>query len=148
MIAFLSTLTVWHWLIFGAGLMSVEVFLPGAFFLWPGLAAVLVGFITALVPLPWTASVTIWAILSLVTLTGWIFYRKKHPATEIPNTLNQRGHEYIGRHFTLEKPVLNGSGEIRTADTVWKIIAAQDYPAGTVVKVTGVESTLLRVEAV
>lgn len=147
MTVFLTSLTVWHWLVFGAALMSVEAFIPGAFFLWPGLAAILVGLVTALVPLPWTISVTIWALLSIATLTGWIFYRRKHPKVETPNTLNQRGHEYIGRQFTLEKPVVNGNGEIRTSDTVWKAVAGADYAAGTVVKVTGVEGTSLRIEA-
>ena len=146
MIELLSSLTVWHWLIFGSCLMIMEMFIPGAFFLWPGLAAILVGLVTALVPMPWTAAVTLWALLSLVTLTGWLLYRRKNPKAEATNTLNQRGHEFIGRQFTLEKPVINGSGEIRTADTVWKVVATTDFPAGTVVKVTGVEGTSLRVE--
>lgn len=147
MIAFLESLTLWHWLVFGAGLMTVEIFLPGAFFLWPGLAAILVGLMSSILPLHWTTSVTLWALLSLATVTGWTFYRKKHPRTETQNTLNQRGHEYIGRQFTLEKPVVNGAGEIHTADTVWKIVAGADYPAGTIVRVTGVEGTSLRVES-
>ncbi|MBI2234421.1 MAG: NfeD family protein [Micavibrio aeruginosavorus] len=149
MIDFLSALTFWHWLIFGLGLMALEAFLPGAFFLWPGLAAIVVGLALMGVPtLGWTAQITVWAVLSVILVTGWVLYRKKHPKAEIPNTLNQRGHEYIGQHFTLDKPVVNGKGEIRAGDTVWKTVSAIDYPIGTVVKVTGVEGTLLRIHAV
>lgn len=149
MIDFLSALTFWHWLIFGLGLMALEAFLPGAFFLWPGLAAIVVGLVLIGAPtLGWTAQITVWAVLSVILVTGWVLYRKKHPKTDTPNTLNQRGHEYIGQHFTLDKPVVNGKGEIRAGDSVWRVIASSDIPAGATVRVTGVEGTALRIETV
>lgn len=149
MIDFLSALTFWHWLIFGLGLMALEAFVPGAFFLWPGLAALVVGMVLTGAPtLGWTVQITVWAVLSVILVTGWILYRKKHPKAETPNTLNQRGHEYIGQHFTLDKPVVNGKGEIRAGDSVWRVIASSDLPAGATVRVTGVEGTALRIETV
>ncbi|HEY8189575.1 MAG TPA: NfeD family protein [Micavibrio sp.] len=146
MIAFLSSLTCWHWLVFGVGLMAVETFLPGAFFLWPGLAATLVGLICILLPLPWTVAVPLWATLSVVTVTGWIFYRKKHPRAETPNTLNRRGHEFIGQTLTLDKPVINGKGEIHAGDTIWRVVSTGDLPAGMTVRVTALDGTALRIE--
>lgn len=148
MIAFLTSLTCWHWLVFGAGLMALEAFLPGAFFLWPGLAATIVGLITALLPLPWTAAVSLWALLSVMSVTGWVLYRKKHPRSESPSTLNRRGQEFIGQTLTLTKPIINGKGEIHAGDTIWRVVSSRDLPAGVTVKVTGIEGTALRVEGI
>jgi len=36
-------------------------------------------------------------------------YLRRHPiATDTP-TLNKRGHQYIGRIFTLDQPIVNGT---------------------------------------
>ncbi len=147
MIEFLTQLQFWHWLILGAALVAVEAFAPGAFFLWPGLSAVFIGILTFLIPgLGWQASVSLWAALSLIMAVGWIVYRKRNPprASEQP-ALNRRGEQYVGRTFTLAAPIINGRGELRIDDTMWRVGADEDYPAGTQVHVTGVEGTALRI---
>ncbi len=58
--------------------------------------------------------------------------------------LNRRGAQYVGRLFTLEQPIVNGVGKLRVDDTTWKIIG-EDCPVGTRVRVSGVESTVLKV---
>ena len=116
MIEFLSEMQFWHWMVFGFALMAVEALAPGAFFLWPGLAAILVGLIVGLIPsLPWTASVGLWAVLSVVTAVAWIYYRRKNPSGATPlSMLNRRGEQYIGQRFTLELSVRNrGSRPVR-----------------------------------
>ena len=37
------TLTYWHWLIAGVVMLGLEMFLPGAVFLWLGVAACATG---------------------------------------------------------------------------------------------------------
>ena len=141
--------TYWHWFILGALLMAVEVFIPGAFFLWPGIAAIIVGALSLAMPgMTWALAVTVWAILSVVAVTGWVFYRKKHPAKTRPNTLNQRGSELVGQEYTLSAPIVNGKGEIHAGDTMWRVVADSDLPAGTKIRVMGLDGTSLRVEQV
>lgn len=148
MIEFLSNLTIWHWLVFGLALMGLEVLVPGAFFLWPGLAALLIGLLTVLIPgMAWTTALILWASLSVLTVVGWIFYRRRNPPESArPNTLNRRGQQYIGRLYTLTAPVVNGEGNMRVDDTIWKIVADEDLSGGAQVRVVAVEGTSLRVE--
>ena len=142
-----SDLTVWHWLVFGLALIGLEVLIPGAFFLWPGVAAIIVGALTALIPgMGWIAALTLWAALSVLTIVGWILYRRKNPAQIAPNTLNRRGEQYIGKLYTLVEPTHNGQGTLRVDDTVWKVVASSDLPGGTQIRVTGVDGTSLRIE--
>lgn len=145
MASLLSSLTVWHWLILGVVLMAIETLIPGAFFLWLGLAAILTGLLTWAVEMPWTIAVGIWAALSVISVVSWTTYRKKHPKSETSSGLNQRGQEFTGQVFTLDKPVINGKGEIRAGDTIWKILCNQDLSAGTQIRVTGLDGTALRV---
>src|SRR5437667_433043 len=58
--------------------------------------------------------------------------------------LNRRAQTYVGRTFTLERPIVDGRGRLRVDDTMW-LVEGPDLPAGTRVRVTGADSTLLRV---
>src|SRR6266404_4219960 len=58
--------------------------------------------------------------------------------------LNRRAEVYIGRTFTLERPIVDGRGRLRVDDTMW-LAVGPDLPAGTRVQVTSVNNTLLRV---
>ncbi len=149
MIEFFAGMGVWHWLILGAVLMAVEAFAPGAFFLWPGLSAVVVGLLKFVFPaMAWQLCMTIWAALSLATVVGWIMYRKGSPATATGNpTLNRRAEQYVGRRFTLDNPVVNGKGEMRVDDGVWRVVAERDIPAGARVKVVAADGNSLHIEA-
>ena len=150
MAAFFASLVFWHWFVFGGLLLLLEMLAPGALFLWPGIAAVVMGIVTFLFPtLPWTMTIPIWAILSVIAAFGWRAYRIKNPAPVDPaaSTLNQRGSQYVGRQFTLAKPVVNGVGEMKVDDTIWKVVSDSDFVAGATVRVTAVDGTSLRVVA-
>ena len=139
-------LTYWHWWILGVGLMVLEIFAPGTFFLWMGVAAGVVGFILLLAPeLGWQYQFMVFSIFSIVSIAGWRLYLRKHPTQTDRPTLNRRGEQYVGRYFTLEHPVVNGLGKIHVDDTTWKI-RGEDCVIGSRVKVTGVDGTILLVE--
>lgn len=149
MMGFLLSLAYWHWFVLAGLLLIGEMALPSAILLWPGVAAVVIGMLTFVIPLPWLMSVPMWAVLSIVLAFGWRAYRQKNPAPVDPTaqTLNQRGAQYIGRVFTLTEPIINGVGQVRVDDTIWKVISHDDFIAGATIKVVGVEGTSLRVEA-
>ena len=137
----------WHWLVFGLTLIGLEILVFGAFFLWLGVAALAVGTLVFLAPsLSWMPQILIWSVLSVVFAFGWQFYRKKNPSKEKPSAINRRGEQYVGRHFTLTKDIINGVGELHVDDTRWKIVSAKDLSVGVKVSVIAVEGTSLRVE--
>jgi len=138
-------LTYWHWWILGALLIILEVFAPGAFFLWLGIAAGVVGGLVLLMPnLSWEYQVLSFSVLSVVSIIIWRKYFRQTAADTDQPALNRRGEQYVGRLFTLQEPIVNGNGKIRVDDSTWKI-EGKDCAAGTRVKVTGVDGTILRV---
>jgi len=143
-IAFLESLAFWHWLVLGVGLAIIEVFAPGAFFLWLGISAGVVGVLLWLIPgTPWELQVLLFAIISIASVVLARRYLKAYPLeTDLPN-LNQRGHQYVGRVFTLEEPVINGQGKIQVDDSTWKI-TCDDCEVGTKVVINGVDGVVLR----
>ncbi|MBV8095134.1 MAG: NfeD family protein [Acetobacteraceae bacterium] len=58
--------------------------------------------------------------------------------------LNRRAETYIGRTFTLDRPIVDGRGRLKIDDTVW-LVEGPELPAGTHIRVTGADHTLLRV---
>jgi inner membrane protein len=142
----LQELTYWHWFILAALLILLEVFAPGAFMLWIGIAAGVVGVVLYFVPaLTWEYQFILFSIASVGSILAWRDYRQSHPRITDEPTLNRRGAQYIGRVFTLDAPIVNGIGKIRVDDSTWKIEGA-DCKAGTKVRVTGIENTVLKVD--
>jgi membrane protein implicated in regulation of membrane protease activity len=60
--------------------------------------------------------------------------------------LNRRSDALVGRVFTLEKPILDGSGTVKEGDTVWRV-NGPDSPAGSRVRVVRADGVSLTVEA-
>ncbi|MCP5451769.1 MAG: NfeD family protein [Gammaproteobacteria bacterium] len=125
--------------------MIIEAIAPGFFFLWMGVAALLVGLtLTVLPALAWTYQVLLFALLSVGSIVAWRLWLRRHPTRTDDPLLNRRGHQYVGRVFTLDAPVINGHGKIRVDDSTWKILVEQDCPAGTRLRVVGVEGVMLK----
>ncbi len=140
----LAGLEFWHWLVLGVVLATIEVFAPGAFFMWLGISAGIVGAIVWLIPeVSWEVQILVFSILSVASVVIARRYLKAHPLeTDLPN-LNRRGEQYVGRIFTLEEPVINSQGKIQVDDSTWKI-TCDDCDAGTKVVINGVDGVVLR----
>jgi membrane protein implicated in regulation of membrane protease activity len=142
----MEDLTFWHWLVLGLVLVILEVFAPGAIFLWLGVAAGVVGAILWVIPsISWEWQFILFSIISVLSIVIWRNYLKEHPTDTDQPRLNRRGEQYVGRTFTLEEDIINGIGKIRVDDTTWKI-SGEDCALGARVKVTGVDGVLLKVE--
>ncbi|CAK0765604.1 inner membrane protein [Gammaproteobacteria bacterium] len=139
--------THWHWWILGMILLGVEVFAPGFFFLWFGIASGIIGFILLLDPsLSWQIQIIFYALLSLASILAWrLWLRTSLMSHTDQPTLNRRTAQYVGRILTLEQPIVNGRGRIRIDDSWWPV-EGEDLPIATAVRVLGVENMVLRVE--
>ena len=63
----LTTWSVWHWLVLGFILLIAETLVPGVFLLWWGLAAIVAAGVMALVPsLSLTVLAVFYAILAII----------------------------------------------------------------------------------
>ena len=116
-------LGAWNWFIVAAVFLAIELMLPGVFMLWLGIAAVLVGIISLAAVLTWQAQLIAFAVLSIVCIPAWRYFARRMGAPVERPFLNRRADGYVGRVFTLEKPIVDGFGTIRIEDTVW--LAAQ-----------------------
>ncbi len=144
---FLEQAEFWHWWIAAIVFVVIETFAPGAIFLWMGVAAGIVGLILLIfADLGWEYQFLIFALVTVVTAVGWRAYLRRHPTESDRPSLSRRGEQYVGRTFTLEDAIVNGQGKITVDDSTWKI-EGDDLPAGTKIQVTGVEGTVLKVEA-
>jgi len=146
MIEYIVGLGAWSWVIAGAILFALELAVPGAFLMWLGFAALLVGAITFLVDWSWQAQGIAFAVFTVASVPIWRrFARNVDPQIESP-LLNRRTEALVGRVFTLEKPVVDGVGTVRIDDTVWRVMCAVNVPAGSRVKVIRADGANLAVE--
>lgn len=142
----MEAITYWHWWILAVALLVLEVFAPGAFFLWMGVGAGIVGVILLIAPdMGWEYQLMVFSIFSVVSIASWRLFIRKHPTVSDKPTLNRRGEQYVGRVFTLSEPIVNGIGKIRVDDSTWKVMG-EDCAAGTKIKVVNVDGTVLKVE--
>jgi membrane protein implicated in regulation of membrane protease activity len=147
MIEMFAKLGTWDWLIFGVILMALELFLPGVFLFWLGLAALLVGLISSAMQPSWQTQILMFAVFVTAAVPVWRRLARASDAASTDNPfLNRRAEALVGRVFTLEKPIIDGSGTVRIDDTVWRV-AGPDTPAGTRVRVVEAKGANLTVAA-
>ncbi len=142
----MESITYWHWLIAGVVLIVLEVFAPGAFFLWLGVSAGVVGIILAVFPsMGWESQFLIFAVISIVSIAAWRIRLQKHPTQSEDDSLNTRTKEYIGRVFPLSEPIENGYGKIHVDDSFWQV-SGPDCEKGKKIRVVSVDGMVLKVE--
>jgi membrane protein implicated in regulation of membrane protease activity len=146
MMGLLEHVEFWHWWVLGVVLLILEVFAPGAFFLWLAIAAGVLGLVVMAMPtMAWDMQLLSFAVLSVAAVVLGRLWLKRHPIVTDRPTLNRRGEQYVGRVFTLDEPVINGFGKIRVDDTTWKI-RGDDCATGARIRVVGVDGTTLLVD--
>jgi inner membrane protein len=136
----------WNWFILAALLFLIEVVAPGMFMLWLALAAILVGAIASFVIVPWQLQLIGFAVFAIAAVPAWRHFARKVEKPADSPFLNRRAEGYVGRVFTLDKPIVGGVGAVRIDDTVWRV-NGPDCPAGSRVKVARTDGANLMVEA-
>ena len=142
-----STLGTWNWLIFGIVLMALELMAPGVFLFWLGVAALLVGLLSFVTHPSWQVQILMFAVFAAAAVPLWRRLARSGTAVSKSNPfLNRRADALVGRVFTLEKPIIDGSGTVRIDDTIWRV-AGPDTPAGSRVRIVQADGASLTVAA-
>lgn len=142
----------WHWWLVAVVLFIIELVVPGTFFLWMGVSALFVGALALVFPdLAISIELIVFAVFSVVSVIAWRSYQRKNPSTTNHPTLNRRGEEFLGRTITLVQPLVDGRGKEKVGATLWTLqgqgaLQNSDSPAGTKVKIVGMDSAVLLVE--
>ena len=138
----------WYWAVLGGVFAVIEVAVPAMVCIWLAAAALGVAAISWRYPgLAWEHQALIFAALAVASVALGRTAVGRTKASESERRLNRRAETYVGRMFTLDGAIVDGRGRLRVDDTVW-LVAGSDLPAGTRVRVTGTENTLLRVEPI
>ena len=142
----LKSLGVWTWWVAAGILFLLELLAPGIFFLWLGVAAVIVAVTVLVVDISWQIQIAAFAVLSVVTLiASKRFFSPNALESDQPN-LNKRVMQYVGKVYVLDEAIVNGSGSLKIGDSIWRV-RGPDMAAGTRVEVIGTEGATLTVEA-
>ena len=134
----------WYWLVLAAAFAVIEIAVPAMVCIWLAAAALGTAFIAWLAPVAaWEYQALIFAALAVTSVViGRLVFARIRDQSKVH--LNRRAEIYLGRTFTLERPIVDGRGRLRVDDTVW-LVEGPDLPVGARVQVIGVDNTLLRV---
>ncbi len=151
-LSFLQALGPWTWVAVGLLILGLEIMMPSTILLWPGLSALVVGFITLILGTdaaiwPWQAQVLVFLFLSvaLAIIGKRIMKNRKYSDSDNP-ILNERGAQLIGQTAVLADPISNGRGRVKIGDTTWRV-KGNDTKAGSTVRVVDYDAGTLIVEA-
>ena len=143
----LAHLDALAWLAGGLVLCAIETLAPGAFLIWIGAAAAIVGAVAIFIAMDLTTEIALFgALVIALVLIG----RRVYGAIDArPGPLPQsRAHAMIGADFFLDEAIVHGYGRIRVGDSSWRVAGA-DCPSGAMVRVVAVDDgSVLRVERV
>src|SRR6476646_9307617 len=112
LIDYLAAWGKWNWLILGAIFFVLELLVPGAFMMWLGISALLVGVISFFVDWAWQYQFIAFAIFALASIPLWPLFAHRVEGQVDQPILNRRADAFVGRTFTLEKPIASGNGTV------------------------------------
>ncbi len=137
------------WLALGAFLIIVEIFAPGTFLLWFGIASLITAIVAFILPQSMAIQIIAIALLSVfAVLVGRKLYRKLGDTSDSSEEkLNERTARYIGHISILDTDITNGRGRVKIGDSSWLCESKNDLPKGHKVKIIGANGTILIVEA-
>ncbi len=144
----LMQMNAWHWLIFAAGLLVLELLSGGTtYVLWPAAAAFVIALVHFVLPMGWQVEWSLFALLTLLfTLVGsaWL---KPILNKGGQDDLNDRALRVIGQNAEVASDFTNGAGRVQLGDTQWQAIseAGDNLKAGVKVVIKSVDGVTLKV---
>ena len=145
MIEILSTnLLWWHWIVLGIFLLTMEIFTGTFMLLGLGISAVIVGIIDIVYPLSTEMELTIWMILSILSVIIWFKYMKD---TSIERS-GQSNYSLETLGMVEERISPNGRGVVHfdtpvLGNSIWKATSKEDIEQNSRVKIVELKEQLI-----
>ncbi len=133
------------WLAIGLVLAAAEMAVPGVFLIWMAGAALIVGFVTWLLPIGVPLQIVLFALLAIIAVFTGRRYLKEHPVEAADPMMNDRGARAVGEIVVVTQAIEGGTGKVRMGDSEWLAKGADAAP-GTRLKVSGHDGVVLVVE--
>lgn len=137
----------WLWLIAAAALGIAEIIIPGAFLMWIGIAALITGLATLILPLIVPLQLAVFAVTAVASVYVGRRILLRNPIVSSDPLLNDRSARMIGEIVTAVAPVDASQGRVKVGDGEWSARGAT-ASVGDRLRVVGVERGVLLVEAV
>ena len=138
------SLGAWNWMILAAVLLTLELFAPGIFLMWFGMAAAVTGAIAFGFDIGWQWQLVWFSLLSLAAVLIALNYLRRNPLQSDRPLLNERAVQHIGQCYDLVDPIVNGRGSVKIGDSIWRV-EGPELPSGSRVRVLGADGTVLKV---
>jgi membrane protein implicated in regulation of membrane protease activity len=143
-----DSLTGWHWLALGIGLLLLEVLGVNGVFIGAACGAIALALVLAIVELTWQVQLVVFGIFAVIgTGIFWRFFRVK-PVDNATSKLNNRRAQLVGMRASLLQGVQGGRGKVQIQDALWTVSCQEDLPAGTLVEVVGYDNDTLQVKKI
>ena len=134
------------WLALGFVLAVAEIVIPGVFLIWLAGAAILVGLLSWVVPIGIPLQLVIFSVLAIVAVFTGRRYLTANPVVPADPLMNDRGGRLVGEIVTVVNAIEEGSaGRVRCGDSEW-LAKGPPADAGTRMRVTGHQGSVLLVE--
>lgn len=141
-----SWVNQWTWSLIGTLFFIMEVFVPGAHFMWMGASALVLAAIVWLIPtLDWEFQLLIFATLSVISILVWKKLLEPRQKEQGDPSLNRRMNRYIGQFVTITDAIQGGVGRAKLGDSTWRV-QGPDAQVGDQLKVVDVNGATLVVD--
>lgn len=137
----------WIWFALAAVLVTVEMVVGSGALLWIAGAAAATAIVALAIDLGWSAQAACFAVLGVVAVLAFRRYRglgRGSRGEQDASVVNIGADRHIGRIYTVETAIADGTGRVHAGDTVWTA-RGPDAPTGAKVRVVGVEDGILTV---
>jgi len=150
MITFLNeTVLWWHWIVLGIVLLILEMNSGTFIMLGLGVSAMFVGIVDVLVDTSFTTELTIWMILSILSIAAWFKWVKEPQISDTGQsnytldalgTVIQEIHPHKRGKVTFDIPVLGNS--------IWHATSKESIAKGSRIKIIDVNGQLIEVQKI
>jgi len=147
MLEFLTNyLLWWHWVAFGIFLITFEIFTGTFILLGLGLSAMLVGISDNIFKTSLELELTLWMILSILSLIIWFTYLKD----QAQDSSGQSNYALDTQGIVIKAIPANGRGEVRfdkplLGNTTWNATSTIDIDLSNRIKIVQIKGQLIEV---
>lgn len=137
----------WGWMALAFVFITIELLVAKTWTLWLGFSACLIALLKLFLIIPYGWDWVLFIILSIFALlfANKFFWVKSYEGLGVKTT-GVQGIEYVGQIIILTVPIENKKGKV-FLDGVWWSLKGEDLPAGSKVRIVGLEEQTLKVES-